>query len=147
MAKSSVSIFNGPAIIQMSRVSKRSQKCCPAISLNETWHCDKCLNQNRNMKFLYWVDSTLWRQRNETQILKNLWNLFIFNSNAYSFAGILCRHFRRFRSNMPVLKTCCGCWSVRLGAAVLGASETVSCGQQPRDTVRIPMLSLLSPDM
>ena len=94
------------------------------------------------MKFSYWGDSTLWRLRNETQMLKNLWNLLFKNSNAYSFAGILCRHFRRLRGNVPVLKTCCGCWSVRLGAAILGASETVNCGQQTRDIVRIPDVKL-----
>jgi hypothetical protein len=74
-------------------------------------------------------------------MFENLWNLLLKNSNAYSFAG-MCRHFRRLRGNVPVLKTCCGCCSVRLGAAVLGASETVSCGQQTRDTVRIPDVKL-----
>jgi hypothetical protein len=71
-------------------------------------------------------------------MLKNLWNLLFKISNAYSFAGILCRPLRRLRDNVPVLKTCCGCCSVRLGAAVLGASETVSCGQKRRGTVCTP---------
>jgi hypothetical protein len=74
-------------------------------------------------------------------MLKNLEFMFK-NSNAYSFTGILCRHFRRLRGNVPVLKTCCGCLSVRLVAAVLGASETVSCCQQARVTVRIPDVKL-----